>query len=111
VQSVNILVTREGTAPGADRTPAEKKAALYKGIADLRFGVTCKPREDTTVIFREHEIGRSGPMRAPAGPLPPAKRSGAPGRCLKAVTGVHGNADRIDRAQSAERKWSVCVRR
>lgn len=53
---VNILVTREGTAPGADRTTADQKAAVYDGIADLLFNVMGKPREDTTVIFHEHEI-------------------------------------------------------
>lgn len=53
---VNILVTREGTTPGADRTTAEQKAAIYKGIADLLFDVMGKPREDTTVVFHEHEI-------------------------------------------------------
>ncbi|WP_460043014.1 tautomerase family protein [Pseudomonas sp. S2_H01] len=53
---VNILVTREGTTPGADRTTADQKAAVYKGIADLLFNVMGKPREDTTVIFHEHEI-------------------------------------------------------
>ncbi|USI73455.1 tautomerase family protein [Sphingomonas morindae] len=53
---VNILVTREGTSPGADRTTAEQKKAIYKGIADLLFDVMGKPREDTTVIFHEHEI-------------------------------------------------------
>lgn len=53
---VNILVTREGTSPGADRTTAEQKAAVYQGIADLLFEVMSKPREDTTVIFHEHEM-------------------------------------------------------
>ena len=53
---VNILVTREGTSPGADRTTAEQKAAVYQGIADLLFDVMGKPREDTTVIFNEHEL-------------------------------------------------------
>ncbi|MFJ3524282.1 4-oxalocrotonate tautomerase family protein [Pseudomonas sp. NPDC090203] len=53
---VNILVTREGTAPGADRTTADQKAAVYEGIANLLFKVMGKPREDTTVIFHEHEI-------------------------------------------------------
>ena len=28
---VNILVTREGTTPGADRTTAAQKAAVYQG--------------------------------------------------------------------------------
>jgi 4-oxalocrotonate tautomerase len=60
---VNILVTREGTAPGADRTTAAQKAAVYRGIADLLFDVMGKPREDTTVIFHEHEmedLGQAG---------------------------------------------------
>lgn len=30
---VNTLVTREGTAPGANRTTADQKAAVYEGIA------------------------------------------------------------------------------
>jgi len=53
---VNILVTREGTTPGADRTTADQKAAVYEGIADLLFHVMGKPREDTAVIFHEHDI-------------------------------------------------------
>ena len=53
---VDILVTREGTTPGADRTTAAQKAAVYQGIADLLFDVMGKPREDTTVIFHEHEM-------------------------------------------------------
>ena len=57
---VNILVTREGTASGADRTTDEQKAVIYKGIADLLFDVMGKPREETTVIFHEHEIANLG---------------------------------------------------
>jgi 4-oxalocrotonate tautomerase len=60
---VNILVTREGTRPDADRTTGEQKAAVYKGIADLLFDVMGKPREDTVVIFNEHaieDIGQGG---------------------------------------------------
>lgn len=53
---VNILVTREGTTPGADRTTTEQKSAIYQGIADLLFDVMGKPREETTVIFHEHEM-------------------------------------------------------
>lgn len=64
----NILVTREGTEPGADRTTSEQKAAVYKGVADLLFEVMGKPREDTVVLFHEHEIediGQGGlPLRA-----------------------------------------------
>ena len=57
---VNILVTREGTSPGAERTTREQKAAVYKGIADLLFSVMGKPHADTTVIFHEHEIDDIG---------------------------------------------------
>lgn len=60
---VNILVTREGTSPGADRTTKDQKAAVYKGIADLLFDVMGKPHDDTIVLFQEHEIediGQSG---------------------------------------------------
>ncbi|WP_345817042.1 4-oxalocrotonate tautomerase family protein (plasmid) [Paraburkholderia sp. PREW-6R] len=57
---VNILVTREGTRAGAERTTREQKAAVYKGIADLLFNVMGKPHEDTTVIFQEHEIDDFG---------------------------------------------------
>ncbi len=53
---VNILITREGTTPGADRTTTKQKNAIYKGIADLLFDVMGKPREDTTVIFHEYDI-------------------------------------------------------
>ena len=32
---VTIQVSREGTAPGADRTTAEQKALLFKGVSEL----------------------------------------------------------------------------
>lgn len=57
---VQILVMREGTTPGADRTTTEQKNAIYKGIADLLFDVMGKPREDTTVIFHEHKMADLG---------------------------------------------------
>jgi 4-oxalocrotonate tautomerase len=60
---VNILVTREATTPDAERTTTEQKKAVYKGIADLLSDVMGKPREDTTVIFHEHEtedLGQGG---------------------------------------------------
>ena len=53
---VSILVTREGTTPGSERTTTEQKNALYKGVADLLFAVLGKPRQDTTVILHEHEM-------------------------------------------------------
>jgi len=62
---VNILVTREGTSPGAIRTTSQQKAAVYKGIADLLFDVMGKPHEDTIVLFHEHEIGDIGQSGLP----------------------------------------------
>ncbi|MFM0060957.1 tautomerase family protein [Paraburkholderia phytofirmans] len=73
---VNILVTREGTGPGAERTTREQKAAVYKGIADLLFTIMGKPHEDTTVIFHEHEIDDIGQGTA-AVRLPQSTRSGS----------------------------------
>ena len=57
---VSIMVTREGTKAGADRTTSEQKGAVHKGIADLLFEVMGKPREDTVVLFHEHEIENIG---------------------------------------------------
>lgn len=78
---VNILVTREGTTPGADRTTAAQKAAVYQGIADLLLGVMGKPREDTTVIFHEHEmeaLGQGGlPLADYRAQRSQARRAGA----------------------------------
>ena len=62
---VNIKVTREGTAPGAQATTPEQKKALIKGVSDLLFEVMGKPREDTTVIFHEHEIEDLGQRGLP----------------------------------------------
>ena len=50
----DILLTRDGTNAGADRTTNEQNAAVYKGVADLVFEVMGKPRADTVVIFQEH---------------------------------------------------------
>lgn len=62
---VTVQVTREGTAPGADRTTSEQKAAIHKGVADLLFQVLGKDPDDTFVIFQELELenwGRGGLM-------------------------------------------------
>lgn len=65
---VTILVTREGTIPGADRTTSEQKAAIYKGVTDLLFEVMGKHPDETSVIFREVELDDLG-----CGGLPLAK--------------------------------------
>lgn len=60
---VTIQVTREGTAPDADRTTPEQKAALHKGVSDLLYEVLGKNPDDTFVIFQEVELedwGRGG---------------------------------------------------
>jgi 4-oxalocrotonate tautomerase len=60
---VTIQVTREGTAPGAERTTAEQKAALFKGVSDLLLEVLGKHPDDTFIVFQEVELedwGRGG---------------------------------------------------
>jgi 4-oxalocrotonate tautomerase len=81
---VTIQVTREGTAPGADRTTPGQKEALYAGISDLLRDVLGKDPGDTFIIFQEVELddwargGLSVPMhrrragkQAPDTPPPP----------------------------------------
>ena len=60
---VTIQVTREGTAPGADRTTPEQKAALHKGVSDLLYEVLGKDPDDTFVIFQEVELEGLGTRR------------------------------------------------
>jgi 4-oxalocrotonate tautomerase len=50
---VTIQVTREGTAPGADRLTAEEKAALIKGASELLRDVLHKPLDSTFVVIEE----------------------------------------------------------
>jgi 4-oxalocrotonate tautomerase len=60
---VTIQVTREGTVPGADRTTAEQKEALYSGVSELLRDVLGKDPANTFVIFQEvalEDWGRSG---------------------------------------------------
>ncbi|WP_375195210.1 4-oxalocrotonate tautomerase family protein [Sphingobium sp.] len=60
---VTIQVTREGTAPGADRTTPQQKDALFKGVSNLLHDVLGKDPADTFVIFQEVEVedwGRNG---------------------------------------------------
>jgi 4-oxalocrotonate tautomerase len=60
---VTVQVTREGTAPGADRTTPEQKTNIFNGIADLMRDVLGKHPDDTWVVFEEVEMenwGRGG---------------------------------------------------
>jgi len=57
---VNIKVTREGTAPGAQATTPEQKKALIKGVSDLLFEVMGKPHPSTFVVIDEVELENWG---------------------------------------------------
>ena len=52
---VTVQLTKEGTAPGADRTTPEQKAAIYKGISEVLRDVLGKPVDWTWVIIQEVE--------------------------------------------------------
>lgn len=53
---VNIKVTREGTAPGQQRTTPAQKAALIKGVSELLLEVLNKPLNATFVVIDEVEM-------------------------------------------------------
>ena len=53
---VTVQLTKEGTAPGADRTTPEQKAAIYKGMAEVLRDVLGKPVDWTWVIIQEVEL-------------------------------------------------------
>lgn len=48
---VNIVITREGTAPGRDAATAEEKARLIEGASVLLRDVLGKPLEATFVTI------------------------------------------------------------
>lgn len=50
---VNIVLTREGTAPGRDAITTEEKAALIKGASELMRDVLGKPLDSTFVVIDE----------------------------------------------------------
>ena len=53
---VTVQLTREGTSPGADRTTAEQKAAIYKGMSEVLRDVLGKPVDWTWVIIQEVDL-------------------------------------------------------
>lgn len=60
---VNIMVTRQGTKPGATSVTDEEKARLIKGVSELLLDVLEKPLDSTFVVIQEIEPaawGRSG---------------------------------------------------
>jgi 4-oxalocrotonate tautomerase len=62
---VNIKVTREGTAPGAEATTPEQKRALIKGVSDLLFDIDEVELENwgvgglTTPEYRRQQAAKS----------------------------------------------------
>lgn len=50
---VTVQLTREGTAPGADRMTDEQKAAVFKGISQVMLDVLGKPHDWTWVVIDE----------------------------------------------------------
>jgi 4-oxalocrotonate tautomerase len=56
VPIVNIIVTREGTAPERSAVTPEEKAQLIKGVSDLLLDVLGKPLESTFVTIQEIEM-------------------------------------------------------
>lgn len=57
---VNILITREGSAPDRTAATAEEKARLIKGVSDLLLEVLGKPLESTFVTIHEVELENWG---------------------------------------------------
>src|SRR5688500_10079560 len=50
---VTVQWTREGTAPGADRTTAEQKAEIFRGVSRVLQDVLGKPQDWTWVVIQE----------------------------------------------------------
>jgi 4-oxalocrotonate tautomerase len=57
---VNILITREGSAPERIAATADEKARLIKGVSDLLLEVLGKPLESTFVTIHEVELENWG---------------------------------------------------
>jgi 4-oxalocrotonate tautomerase len=57
---VNIVITREGSAPGRDAATPEEKARLIKGVSELLRDVLGKPMDATFVTITEVETENWG---------------------------------------------------
>jgi 4-oxalocrotonate tautomerase len=57
---INILLTREGSAPERTCVSAEEKARLIKGVSDLLLDVLGKPLESTFVTIQEIDLENWG---------------------------------------------------
>jgi 4-oxalocrotonate tautomerase len=60
VPIVNILITREGSAPDRTAATADEKARLIKGVSDLLLEVLGKPLDSTFVTIHEVELENWG---------------------------------------------------
>lgn len=76
---VNILVTREGTAPDRSSVSAEEKARLIKGVSDLLLEVLGKPLESTFVTIHEVDLENWGWGGLPALEYRRTRGGGSPG--------------------------------
>jgi len=57
---VNIIITREGSAPGRTAATADEKARLIKGVSELLLEVLGKPLDATFVTIQEVELENWG---------------------------------------------------
>ncbi|HYE49530.1 MAG TPA: 4-oxalocrotonate tautomerase family protein [Azospirillaceae bacterium] len=57
---VNIMITREGSAPGRSAATSEEKAQLIEGVSQLLLDVLGKPLDSTFVTIQEVELGNWG---------------------------------------------------
>ena len=57
---VNIMITREGSAPERDAPTAEEKARLIKGVSEVLLDVLGKPLDSTFVTIHEVELDNWG---------------------------------------------------
>jgi 4-oxalocrotonate tautomerase len=53
---VNIMVTKEGSTPGANKVTAEEKLRLIRGVSELLRDVLNKPLDATFVTIQEIEL-------------------------------------------------------
>jgi 4-oxalocrotonate tautomerase len=57
---VNIVITREGSAPGRTAATAEEKAQLIQGVSQVLLDVLAKPLDSTFVTITEIELENWG---------------------------------------------------
>lgn len=73
---VNIMITREGTAPERPTATAEEKAQLIKGVSELLLDVLGKPLDSTFVTIQEVDLDNWGWGGLPVAEYRKRKRPG-----------------------------------